>query len=176
MTQPEQTNDSGAQQSAAAQLPKKTIRKLWIGVLALCAALVLIGTLVFSGGNSPEGDAFPGYVSPEDVAIAFNTAVSKGEVDKALALADFPEDASPTKKEAALGILREGKKYFDDKGGLERLEVVTNLETVTNEIVHDTPGRARVKLRMHFKNGQQEQVESELIWVKEKWKLRFDFD
>ena len=175
MTQPDQPNDTGAQQPAEAQLTNKTIRKLWIGALALCVALVLIATLVFSGGNSPEGGN-SSYASPEDVAIAFNTAVSKGEVDKALALADFPEDASPTKKEAALGILREGKKYFDDKGGLERLEVVTNLETVTNEIVHDYPGRARVKLSMHFKNGQQEQVEPELIWVKEKWKLRFDFD
>ncbi|MBR5705409.1 MAG: hypothetical protein IKX21_05510, partial [Deltaproteobacteria bacterium] len=69
-----------------------------------------------------------------------------------------------------LDILREGKKYFDDKGVLVRVEVLSS------EIDRANPDRASVKLRVHFKNGQQEQVEPELIWVKEKWKLRFDFD
>lgn len=170
MTQPNQTNDTGAQQSAAAQLTKKTIRKLWIGALALCVALVLIVTLVFSGGNSPEDAAFSGYVSPEDVATAYITAVSKGEFDKALALVHFPEG----KKETVLGALREGKKESDDKGGLERLEVVTNFKTVISEIERDDLDRSRVELRLHLKNGQQEQGGIDLIRVKGKWMVPFE--
>ena len=174
MTQPDQTNDSGAQQPAEEQLTKKTIRKPWVGALAPCAVLALIATLVFSGCNSREDAAFSGYVSPEEVATAYVTAVSKGEVDKALALADFSEDASPTKKEAALGILREGKMYYVDKGGLERVEVVTNLETVVSEIKNDNLDRASVKLRAHFKNGQQNQSVIDLIRVNGKWMVLFE--
>ena len=210
MTQPDQPNDTGAQQfaeaqqSAAEQLQQKaeevlaavtpqaasaaaaaqkhlgkvqawaagltkmvpaSIRKPLVGASALCAVLVLVATLLFFGGNSPEGGNLP-YVSPEEVATAYVTAVSKGEFDKALALVHFPEG----EKEAALGALREGKKEVDDKGGMERLEVVTNLETVLSEIVRDNnPDRARVVLRAHFKNGQQDQSGVDLIRVNGKW-------
>ena len=172
MTQPDQPNDTGAQQSAGAQQPTAqqhqqkaqawaagltkmapaSIRKPWVGALALCAALLLIATLVFSGGDSPE-----------DVATDFATAFYKGEVDKVLELTHFP---SPAQKETALGILREGKKYFDDKGGLVRVEALSS------EIDSDNPDRARVKLRMHFKNGQEE-ITEEFIRVKGKWMVSF---
>ncbi|MBQ9578437.1 MAG: DUF4878 domain-containing protein [Ottowia sp.] len=172
MTQPDQTNDTGAQQPAGAQQPTAqqhqqkaqawaagltkmapaSIRKPWVGALALCAALLLIVTLVFSGGDSPE-----------DVATDFATALCKGEVDKVLELTHFP---SPAQKEAMSGLMRqlmpELKKEVDDKGGLVRVEVLSS------EIDRANPDRATVELRMHFKNGQEENTQK-LIRVKGKW-------
>ena len=104
--------------------------------------------------------------SPEDAAKAFTTAICKGETDKALALVYIPEDTRPTEKEAMLGKLRMliamGKERADAKGGLERIETI-DVETDSNNA-----NRARVKLRLHFKNGQ-ETDDTKLIRVKGKW-------
>ena len=144
----------GKVQAGAAGLTKMapaSLRKPWVGALALCAALVFIATLVFSGGNSPEG-----------AATAYVTAICKGEVDKALALVT---NISEDEKKSLIGILRQGKKLADDKGGLVRIEVLSS------EIDRANPDRARVKTRAHYKNGQQYTAETWLARVKGKWLL-----
>lgn len=120
--------------------------------LLLAALVAAFALLACSGGNSPEG-----------VAKAFTTAICKGETDKALALIHIPEGTRPTEKEAMLGKLRMlvamAKEQADNKGGLERIEV---LSSETND------DRARVRLRLHFKIGQ-ETDDTKLIRVKGKW-------
>ena len=123
--------------------------------LLLAALVAAFALLACSGGNSPEG-----------VATAFTTAAYKGEADKALALIHIPEGTRATEKEAAFGkmrmLLAMAKEQADNKGGLTRVEVISS------EIDSANPDRARVKLRLHFKNGQSTD-DTKLVKVKGKW-------
>lgn len=104
--------------------------------------------------------------SPDAVAIAFATAVCKGDAKAAMDLLHFEEGTTDEVKKAKFETLRKqvesSKKQADGMGGLKSMEV-TDKKTRDKDT-----NRVLVDLRMHFAN-KDEGAKVEVIREGDKW-------
>lgn len=125
--------------------------------LLLTALLAIFLTACSGPKNTPDG-----------VAVAFIERSYKGDVNGAMSLVHLPDSSKPGKTEMAQGkmkaMIAKAREKAESQGGMEEITVQSS------EIDTDDPNRARVALKVRFKQGEgMEKVR--LIQVEGKWKI-----
>lgn len=138
--------------------------KFKIGAALLLAAFVAIFLTFCSGSKN----------APAAVAVAFIERSYKGDVDGAMSLVHVPDSSQPLETQMALNkikaMINKAEEKADRKGGVEAITVQSST------IDANDPNRARVILKVRFKQGSESTDEVSLIQVKGQWKIFIGLD
>lgn len=126
-------------------------------------SVLIFGTIVFMASCGGSGSSSPG-----EVVKAYYQKVEKGDAEAALDYIDFEgKELTAEDKEKLIGLLGEGTKQMEEKGGIKSFEIV-------EENIAEDGNTADVSFKIIYGNDKEEENKAKVAKVDGNWKLKFN--
>ena len=129
--------------------------KKLINSLMVLALVATTGLMVSCSGSGK---------SPTDVSKSFIQKLEKGDVDAAFKMLDGAEKATAEENEKLKAFLSEGTKEISSKGGIKKIEVVS-------ETISEDGKTAEVTIMLTYGNGETDESTTKLKNTEDGWKI-----
>jgi len=129
-------------------------------LLALAVACIVAFTACSSSSSSSD--------SSKGVVKAYLDNVIAGKFDKAVTYFYFKDESSQAETKGLAAKLEEG---YNKHGGLKSYEIIS--EEITKAEDEDGVDKARVEVKLFYKDGKEEEQTMKMVKHDGKWKIDF---
>jgi hypothetical protein len=129
--------------------------KKLINSLMVLALVATTGLMVSCSGSGK---------SPAGVSKSFIQKLEKGDVDAAYQMLDGTENATAEETQKLKAFLSEGTKEISTKGGIKKIEVVS-------ETISEDGKTAEVTIMLTYGNGETDESTTKLKNSEDGWKI-----
>jgi hypothetical protein len=131
-------------------------------ILFFLAAICIVAFTACSSSGSGSSDSSKGIVKE------YLEYVKAGKFEKAVTLFYFKEETSQAEMKALAAKLEEG---YNQDGGLEKFEIIS--EEIIKAETEGGMDRAKVKVKLYYKGGNEEEETITTVKHNGAWKIDF---